>query len=92
MAEYVGFDFKKGVLAVSAHPFTTNLHNHDVRITTHYSDRVDSSLFSVIHEAGHGIYELGMNPSPDSLKISSAATPLSGYRSMRSSSLFSRSS
>lgn len=61
LAEYVGFDFEKGVLAVSAHPFTTNLHNHDVRITTHYSDSVDSSLFSVIHEAGHGIYELGVD-------------------------------
>ena len=60
LAEYVGFDFNKGVLAVSAHPFTTNLHNHDVRITTHYSNHVDSSLFSVIHEAGHGIYELGI--------------------------------
>ena len=60
LAEYVGFDFNKGVLAVSAHPFTTNLHNHDVRITTHYNDHVDSSLFSVIHEAGHGIYELGI--------------------------------
>lgn len=60
LAEYVGFDFKKGVLAVSAHPFTTNLHNHDVRITTHYNDHVDSSLFSVIHEAGHGIYEQGI--------------------------------
>lgn len=61
LAEYVGFDFKKGVLAVSAHPFTTNLHNHDVRITTNYNDRVDSSLFSVIHEAGHGIYEFGIS-------------------------------
>lgn len=60
LAEYVGFDFNKGVLAVSAHPFTTNLHNHDVRITTHYGDQVDSSIFSVIHEAGHGIYELGI--------------------------------
>ena len=60
LAEYVGFDFDKGVMAVSAHPFTTNLHNKDVRITTHYTDRVDSSLFSVIHEAGHGIYELGI--------------------------------
>lgn len=63
LAEYVGFDFQKGVLAVSAHPFTTGLHNHDVRITTHYSDHVDSSLFSVIHEAGHGIYELGVEDS-----------------------------
>ncbi len=61
LAEYIGFDFNKGVLAVSAHPFTTNLHNHDVRITTHYSDRVDSSLFSVIHEAGHGLYEQGIS-------------------------------
>lgn len=60
LAEYVGFEFDKGVLAVSAHPFTTNLHNHDVRITTSYNDRVDDSIFSVIHEAGHGIYELGI--------------------------------
>lgn len=60
LAEYVGFNFKRGVLAQSAHPFTTNLHNHDVRLTTHYKKRVDSSLFSVIHEAGHGIYELGV--------------------------------
>lgn len=60
LAGYVGFDFDRGVMAVSAHPFTTNLHNKDVRITTHYTDSVDSSLFSVIHEAGHGIYELGI--------------------------------
>ena len=63
-AEYLGFDFNKGVLAVSAHPFTTNLHNHDVRITTAYSDHVDDSLFSVIHETGHALYELGI---PDEL-------------------------
>lgn len=60
MAAYLGFDFSKGVLSVSAHPFTTNLHNHDVRMTTHYTDRVDSSLFSVIHETGHALYELGI--------------------------------
>ena len=60
VAEYVGFDFSKGVMAVSAHPFTTNLHNKDVRITTHYTDRLDSSLFSIIHEAGHGLYAFGI--------------------------------
>lgn len=60
MAGYVGFDFDKGVLAKSAHPFTTNLHNRDVRMTTHYKKRMDSSLFSVIHETGHAIYELGV--------------------------------
>ena len=56
----MGFDFDKGVMAVSAHPFTTNLHNHDVRITTAYNDHVDDSIFSVIHECGHGIYEMGI--------------------------------
>lgn len=60
LAEYVGFDFKKGVMGVSAHPFTASLHNHDVRITTNYSDRVDRSVFSVIHETGHAIYEMGI--------------------------------
>lgn len=50
LAEYEGFDFDRGVLALSAHPFTTNLHNHDVRITTHYQKRIDSSIFSVLHE------------------------------------------
>lgn len=63
-AEYVGFDFDKGVMAVSAHPFTTNLHNKDVRITTSYNRHVDDSLFSVIHESGHAIYEMGI---PDEL-------------------------
>lgn len=60
IAEYVGFNFDRGVLTVSAHPFTTNIHNHDVRITTHYKKRIDSSIFSVIHETGHALYELGI--------------------------------
>lgn len=60
LAEYVGFDFDRGILAVSAHPFTMNLHNKDVRITTHYLDRIDSSIYSVIHESGHAVYELGI--------------------------------
>ena len=59
LAEYIGFDFKKGVLAESAHPFTTNLHNKDVRITSHYyENNFESAMFSTIHEGGHGIYEM----------------------------------
>lgn len=60
LVEYVGFNFDRGVLGVSAHPFTTNLHNHDVRITTHYGKKMDTSLFSVIHESGHALYEMGI--------------------------------
>lgn len=63
LAQYVGFDFERGVMAVSAHPFTTALHNRDVRLTTHYDRWVDHSIFSVIHESGHGIYEQGIGDS-----------------------------
>jgi len=46
-------------IAESEHPFTMNFNNKDVRITTHYyENNFLSSMFSVIHEGGHAIYEL----------------------------------
>lgn len=40
------------------HPFTTSFTRHDVRITTHYyEDSFASSMFSVIHEGGHALYD-----------------------------------
>ena len=36
LAGYIGFDFNRGIIAESAHPFTLQLHNHDVRITNKY--------------------------------------------------------
>ncbi len=43
------------------HPFTTNFSKADVRITTHYYENaVQSSMYSVIHEAGHATYELNI--------------------------------
>ena len=41
------------------HPFTINFTKQDVRITTHYKPRdFASSMYSVIHEGGHALYEL----------------------------------
>lgn len=61
LAGYLGFDFNKGVIAESEHPFTTSLHNHDVRITNHfYDDNLESAMFSLIHETGHALYEMGV--------------------------------
>lgn len=58
LAEYLGFDHTRGVIAESAHPFTTSLHNRDVRITTHYYENmITSAIFSTIHETGHAIFE-----------------------------------
>lgn len=76
LAEYVGFDFNKGLMAESAHPFTTNLHNKDVRITNHfYKNNLESAIFSVIHETGHAIYEMQVR---DELNL----TPAGGGTSM----------
>ncbi len=61
LAEYIGFNFNRGVMAESEHPFTTAWHNHDVRITTHYyEENLASAIFSTIHESGHAIYEQGI--------------------------------
>lgn len=67
LAAYLGFDFRKGVMGESEHPFTTNLHNNDVRITTHYyEDNLISGIFSTIHETGHALYEMNV---PDELTL-----------------------
>ena len=43
------------------HPFTQELWNGDVRITTNYTDHnLIDSMYSVIHEGGHAKYELGI--------------------------------
>lgn len=56
----------EGRLDVSAHPFTTTLGAYDVRITTNYhEDDVRSAFASTIHEAGHGLYELGVDRAYD---------------------------
>ena len=48
-------------LDLSAHPFSIALHPHDSRITTRIlSDNVMSNLFSVLHESGHSMYEMGL--------------------------------
>lgn len=76
LSGYVGFDFNRGVIAESAHPFTMQLHNHDVRITDRYMENnLESAMFSIIHETGHAIYEMNID---DAL----TQTPVGGGASM----------
>jgi carboxypeptidase Taq len=61
LADFVGYDVtsKKagGRIDETEHPFTTGYYD-DVRITTHYfENEFTSSLFSVLHEAGHALYD-----------------------------------
>jgi carboxypeptidase Taq len=65
VAEAIGFDFNAGRLDTTAHPFCTRLGPRDVRLTTRYDEQdFSSSLFGVLHEAGHGMYEQGL-PADD---------------------------
>jgi len=65
VAAAIGFDFHAGRIDTTTHPFCTTLGPRDVRLTTRY-DETDftSSLFGVLHEAGHGLYEQGL-PADD---------------------------
>ncbi|MGL6025326.1 MAG: carboxypeptidase M32 [Cetobacterium sp.] len=59
--KYIGFDLERGILSESAHPFTLTVNKDDVRLTTRYFEELPfSSVFSSVHEGGHGIYEQGV--------------------------------
>ncbi len=60
---------------VSTHPFTTSMSIEDVRITTRYEGTdFKASLYSTIHESGHAIYDLQIDPSLDYTPLSRATS------------------
>ena len=59
--EVMGIDRGHCGLGETEHPFTLEFNNKDVRITTNYDlHNVASSMYSVLHEGGHALYELGI--------------------------------
>jgi carboxypeptidase Taq len=59
----LGFDFRRGRLDVSLHPFCGGTID-DVRITTRYDEAdFSSALMGVLHETGHALYDFGL-PAP----------------------------
>jgi carboxypeptidase Taq len=61
-----GYDFGRGRLDRTTHPFATRLSGGDVRITTRYSSSfLPMSLMGTMHEAGHAMYEQGVAPELD---------------------------
>jgi carboxypeptidase Taq len=63
-AEQIGYDFKRGRLDLTHHPFCTKFSAGDVRITTRVNDRdLGDALFSTLHESGHAMYEQGVDPA-----------------------------
>ena len=63
IAKKFGYDFDRGRLDSTVHPFEISFTREDVRITTRfYENFINPSLFGTLHEAGHGIYEQNVDP------------------------------
>lgn len=71
-----GYDWNRGRQDKAPHPFETSFSVNDVRITTRFeADNPTTTLFSTMHEAGHAMYEQGIDPAYD-------RTPLAGGTSL----------
>lgn len=61
VAEAIGFDFSAGRIDTTTHPFCSELGPGDCRLTTRYNERnFTQSLYGILHEAGHGLYDQGL--------------------------------
>jgi len=64
VASAVGFDFRRGRLDSTEHPFCSGIGPGDTRITTRYDPRqFADAFFGILHEVGHGLYDQGLDPS-----------------------------
>jgi carboxypeptidase Taq len=61
VAATVGFDFRRGRLDTTTHPFFSTIGPGDCRLTTRFAaDNFRDGLFGILHEVGHGLYEQGL--------------------------------
>ncbi len=61
-ATKIGFNFDEGRLDIAAHPFCSGFGPGDCRLTTRYDEHhFPGAFFGTLHEAGHGIYEQGLD-------------------------------
>lgn len=66
LLEYIGFDYNGGTTGESMHGLTGRMGPGDVRITNNFrEDKPVDTMFTAIHEGGHGIYSQGVDPQYD---------------------------
>jgi len=66
LMEIEGLDPKGTLLLKTEHPFSDALTTNYAVIANHvYEDDVLSSVYSMLHEGGHALYEVGVNPDYD---------------------------
>ena len=78
VAARMGYDLERGRLDKTHHPFCSKFAVGDVRITTRVRDNdIRDALFSTLHEAGHAIYEQGVNAAYEGTPLGSGFRPAS---------------
>lgn len=71
----IGYDLDAGNLYTTEHPFTCGIHAGDVRVTTKYHAEMPlSSVFSVLHEGGHGIYDMNISEELEGTNLRDGAS------------------
>ena len=61
--ERFGYDPQFFRLDLTVHPFAASSGTQDIRLTTRYREDDITSLFTAMHECGHGLYEHGVSRS-----------------------------
>jgi carboxypeptidase Taq len=72
LLETVGFTEGSYRLDTTVHPFCTSFSNRDIRLTTRYQPTGLDSVWSTMHEAGHGLYAHGIADSLQQTPLSNA--------------------
>ncbi len=76
MAAMTAFGYDPAAFRVDStvHPFCAALATTDVRVTTRYDEQSLESLFSCMHEIGHGLYERGVSPTLERTPLASGCS------------------
>lgn len=75
VAAAIGFDFEAGRVDATTHPFCSTAGPGDCRLTTRYRETdFTYSLYSILHESGHGLYEQGLPAEHFGTPLGSAAS------------------
>lgn len=70
VVKQLGYDFNRGRIDKTHHPFMTKFSLGDVRITTRVKENdFGDCLFSNMHEAGHAMYEQGIDMAYEGLPL-----------------------
>ena len=71
----IGYDLQRGRLDKTHHPFCTTFSTGDVRITTRVRENdISDCLFTMLHEAGHAVYEQGVSPEFEGTPLASGTS------------------